>query len=215
MLVQSIVSEVGATLFNLSPRNTAGQFVGKTNVSKMIHMVFKVGRAKSPAIIFIDGVEMIFAKKVPKDDTSDPKRIRKDLVKSIKLIKSHAEKVVLIATSSKPWDGDVKALLGLFDKALYCPPPDYSTRYHLWETFCRQHTDVPLNISLLAYLSEGLTAGAIEMICSRILTARRIKNFRVKPLKCHEFISLIYELKPTVNEEAKLFKVKYVNKGLL
>lgn len=46
---------------------------------------------------------MVFAKKVPKDDTSDPKRIKKDLLKSIKLIKDSSEHVVLIATTSKPW----------------------------------------------------------------------------------------------------------------
>jgi IQ and AAA domain-containing protein len=46
---------------------------------------------------------MVFAKKVPKDDTSDPKLIKKDLLKSIKLIKDQSEKAILIAATSKPW----------------------------------------------------------------------------------------------------------------
>ena len=63
-LVQSLATELGATLFNLSPKNTEGQYQGKQNVTKMIHMVFKIAKANSPAIVYVEGIEMIFAKKV-------------------------------------------------------------------------------------------------------------------------------------------------------
>ncbi len=64
MLVNAVATATNAFVFNISPRNTAGQYVGKANVTKMIHMVFKVAKANAPAIIYIDGFEMIFAKKV-------------------------------------------------------------------------------------------------------------------------------------------------------
>jgi hypothetical protein len=38
MLVNAIATMTGAQIFNLTPRNTAEQFVGKSNVSKMVHM---------------------------------------------------------------------------------------------------------------------------------------------------------------------------------
>ncbi|KAI8910375.1 P-loop containing nucleoside triphosphate hydrolase protein, partial [Gorgonomyces haynaldii] len=179
LLIRAIASEMGAQIFNLSPRNSAGQFVGKSNVSKMVHMVFKVARNQGPSIIYIDGIEMVFAKKVPKDDTSDPKRIKKDLLKSIKLIKDASEKVILIGTSSKPWDADVKALVGMFDKLLYIPKPDYASRLLLWKTFTAKLSDnknKSLDFSMLTRSSEGMTAGLIEAICSRVLTQRRVKT---------------------------------------
>ena len=181
MLVKAIASEIGAQIFNLSPRNTAGQYVGKANVTKMVHMAFKVARAHVPSIIFIDNVEMVFAKKVPKDDTSDPKRIKKDLLKNIKAIKDPAEKVILIGTSSKPWDSDVKSMLPLFDKILFCPKPTYASRIHLWRNFIQEKAPdyvSSINISLLTRMSDGFSAGSIRSVCERVLTERRLKTVR-------------------------------------
>jgi len=210
MLVQALASEMGAQFFNLSPKNTAGQFVGKANVTKMIHMVFKVARAQAPAIIYLEGFEMIFAKKVPKDDTSDPKRIKKDLAKAIKLIKDHHEKVILIATSNKPWEGDVKSMLPLFDKVLYCPNPDYSSRYLIWKEFINRKISgaaIDLNISLLSRMSSGVSTGTIEMVVDRVLTPRRIRRVKSKPLDTDEFVQHLLELPPINPDEAANFQV--------
>ena len=215
MLVQALATEMGAQIFNLSPKNTAGQFQGKANVTKMIHMVFKVARAQGPSIIYIDGFEMIFAKKVPKDDTSDPKRIKKDLAKSIKLIKDHSEKVILIASTNKPWDGDFKSMVPLFDKILYCPKPDYGSRFLLWKEFIkRKSLEYPelvqtINIGLLSRMSQGLSTGVIEMIVGRVITPRRLKRAKKNPVKTDEFISHILLLPPQNAEEPVLFQVRY------
>jgi IQ and AAA domain-containing protein len=177
MLVNAVAAEAGAFLFNLTPRNTAGQFVGKPNVTKMLHMVFKVAKANPPSIIYIDNIEMVFAKKVPKDDLSDPKRIKKDLLKNLKGL-SAEDRVILMGTSFKPWDGDTKALISIFDKIIMTPKPDYASRSLIWKELIQKKTSLNLkdiNISLLNRLSSGLTAGSIHLICERVLTERRIK----------------------------------------
>jgi SpoVK/Ycf46/Vps4 family AAA+-type ATPase len=178
MLVNAVAAETGAYLFNLSPKNTAGQFLGKTNVAKMVHMVFKVAKACPPAIIYIDNVEMIFAKKVPKDDTSDPKRIKKDLLKQFKSL-SGEDRVLVIGTSYKPWDGEAKAVYTAFDKIIYAPKPDYPSRYALWRDFILKKAPSSsirdLNLSLLTRMSHGLSAGTILLVCERVLTERRLK----------------------------------------
>lgn len=42
MLVHAICHETGATLFDLSPLNTAGKYPGKSGLAMMLHVVFKV-----------------------------------------------------------------------------------------------------------------------------------------------------------------------------
>ncbi|KAI8895101.1 hypothetical protein BC833DRAFT_602431 [Globomyces pollinis-pini] len=209
MLVQSLATEIGAQIFNLSPRNTAGQFIGKANVVKMIHIVFKVARLQGPSIIYIDGAEMIFAKKVPKDDTSDPKRIKKDLTKAIKLIRDHSEKVILIATTNKPWDGDAKTMLPVFDKIMYVPKPDYGSRLLVWTQFIKEKAPEQLrniNTSLLTRMSDNFSVGSIKLVCDRVMTARRIRTLRYKRLHTDEFVEQLLNLPPPNPEESKLFK---------
>ena len=179
MLVNAIATMTGAQIFNLTPRNTAEQYVGKSNVTKMVHMAFKVGRAHCPAIIYIDNIEMVFAKKVPKDDTSDPKRIKKDLLKSLKGL-SPSDHVIFIGTSYKPWEADVKALVPIFNKLIFVPKPDYASRIVLWKEFITQKVSHEkasvIDFTSLARVSEGLTSGSIKLICDRVLTERRLKN---------------------------------------
>ena len=181
MLVNAIATMTGAQIFNLTPRNTAEQFVGKSNVTKMVHMVFKVAKAHAPAIIYIDNVEMVFAKKVPKDDTTDPKRIKKDLLKNLKSL-SASDRVLVVGTSYKPWDTDVKAMLPMFEKFIYCPKPDYASRLLLWKDFIGKkvpaHLISNINFSILTRMSEGLTTGSIRFVCERVLTERRLKQVR-------------------------------------
>ncbi|KAJ3140041.1 Dynein regulatory complex protein 11 [Physocladia obscura] len=212
MMVNAVATESGAHLFNLSPRNTAGQYVGKQNVAKMVHMVFKVAKAKPPAVIYIDGVEMIFAKKVPKDDTTDPKRIKKDLLKQMKALKIE-DRVIVMATSYKPWDADIKALIPAFGKILYTPKPDYGSRFSIWREFISRKASVAqvkdINFSLLARMSDGLSAGFIFLAAERVLTERRLKLMRMRKLLTNEFIDQIVSLPPTNPGEDLEFKEWY------
>lgn len=49
----------------------------------------KVARLLQPSVIWMDDAEKPFVKKIPKTDKSDPKRLKKDLVKIIKGIQRH------------------------------------------------------------------------------------------------------------------------------
>lgn len=218
LLVNAVAAETGAYLFNLTPKNTAGQFLGKSNVTKMVHMVFKVARACPPAIVYIDNVEMIFAKKVPKDDTSDPKRLKKDLLKALKSL-SGEDRVIVIGTSNKPWDGEAKAVYGAFDKILYTPKPNYPSRYTLWRDFILKKAPISsirdLNLSILTRMSHGLSAGTIKLVCERVLTDRRLKLLRARKITTNEFIEQLLSLPPANPDEDKLFKDWYEKSPLV
>lgn len=84
MLVHAICTEVGAMLFDLTPANIVGKYPGKSGLIMLIHLVMKVSRLLQPSIIWMDDAEKPFVKKIPKTDKTDPKRLKKDLVKIIK-----------------------------------------------------------------------------------------------------------------------------------
>lgn len=80
----------------------------------------------------MDDAEKPFVKKVPKTDKTDPKRLRKDLPKLVKSITGE-DRILLIGTSNKPWDGDQKLLYQTYDKVIYIPRPDYGTVSLIWK----------------------------------------------------------------------------------
>lgn len=87
-LVNAISSETGALLFDLSPSVLAGKFEGKKEQKRLIDMVDKVSRAYAPSVIYINGGEKLWYKKVPQEEKHlKPKRFAKLLPKLVKRIK--------------------------------------------------------------------------------------------------------------------------------
>merc|ERR1711939_1164695 len=77
-------------------------------------------------------------------------------------------------------DGDMKDVRAFFDKYLYVPWPQYSSLCRLWSTLIEKALDgenVPddFDISTLARVSQGYTAGAIAYAVKNVLTPRRVK----------------------------------------
>ena len=63
-----------------------------------------------------------------------------------------------------------------FDKAIYFPFPDYSTRRLMWKTFIEElggvlRPDFPL--STLAHISHGYSAGSLKKSVESVLTKYR------------------------------------------
>ncbi|KAJ3327221.1 Dynein regulatory complex protein 11 [Gonapodya sp. JEL0774] len=193
MLASSIVRETGALLLNLTPANTVGHYAGKSGTTKMLHMVFKVAKAMAPAVVLIEGAEMVFAKKVPKDDLTEPGRIKKELFKYIKALVP-SDRVLVVATSRKPWEGDLKTMQPYFSKYIHCPRPDYNNRRALIRHFMAlriaqvSKTGMSVaegvvngtlarrgfNLGTLAKFMEMMSAGVIKGVVDRTLTERRV-----------------------------------------
>ena len=59
---------------------------------------------------------------------SDPKRIKKEVPKMLKLLKPE-DRVLLVGTSRAPFDCEMKGLTGAYQKIILIPRPDYASRY--------------------------------------------------------------------------------------
>uniref|UniRef100_A0A4W5LIK2 ATPase AAA-type core domain-containing protein n=1 Tax=Hucho hucho TaxID=62062 RepID=A0A4W5LIK2_9TELE len=99
MLVHALCTETGANLFNLSPRNLAGKYPGRSCLQYLLHMVFKM----------------------------EPKRLKKDLVKLLKSVKPE-DRVLVVGTSRRPFDADLKPFCKVYRKIILIPRPDYASR---------------------------------------------------------------------------------------
>lgn len=58
----------------------------------------------------------------------DPKRIKKDLTKALRLL-GPGDRVMLIGTTDQPHLAEMKGLCRTYERILYMPRPDYACRY--------------------------------------------------------------------------------------
>ncbi|KAM7011970.1 LOW QUALITY PROTEIN: dynein regulatory complex protein 11 [Tautogolabrus adspersus] len=217
MLIHAICQETGANLFDLSPLNTAGKYPGKNGLAMMLHMVFKVARLLQPSVIWIEDAEKMFYKKVPKEEKElDPKRLKKDLPKSLKLIKGE-DRVLIVGTTKDPLTADIKSLCKMYSKIILIPRPDYGSRYILWKQLIKKQGGVitkALDLSSLAKISDGYTPGHMIKVIQSVVTKRRILQQANRPLTAAEFVAPLAKIDPVFQEEEEALKNWYAKTPL-
>ncbi|KAM6452646.1 IQ and AAA domain-containing protein 1-like isoform 2-T2 [Liasis olivaceus] len=209
MLVHAVCTETGANLFDLSPDNVAGKYPGKSGLQMLIHMVFKVARNLQPSVIWVGNAEKTFYKKVPKEEKElEPKRLKKDLPKALKLLKAE-DRVLLMGATSKPYLADIKGLCKTYERVLLIPQPDYASRYVTWQRLIQKHGGVvtgSLDLSALAKVSDGYSQGSMAQAVKLVLSERRLLQLPKKPLCAGELLQTLARADPVYPEEQELLK---------
>lgn len=214
MLLNAMCTELEATLFDLTATNIVGRYPGKSGLNMLLHLVIKVSRLLQPAIIFIDQAEKTFLKKVSKTDKSDPKRLKKDLPRLVRSL-SNEDCVILVGASRCPWECEQKGLTLTYQKMLVLPVPDYSFRSCLWKELIMARGGTinsyssRFDVSSLAKVSEGYTAGHIATTVNATLTERRVLQQKVRPLQPVEFIGPLAKCEPIYREEEEAYIAWY------
>ncbi|KFQ90969.1 IQ and AAA domain-containing protein 1, partial [Nipponia nippon] len=215
MLVHAICTETGANLFNLSPSNITGKYPGKNGLQMMLHMVFKVAKQLQPSVVWIGDTEKIFSKAVPKaEEEMNAKRLEKILPKFLKALKAQ-DRVLLVGTTNRPFDANLKPFCKVYQKIILIPRPDYASRFGkyfnqvLWKHIILQNGGVItnlLNVSCLAKVSDGFTQGHIVQAVQAALSELRLLQMTRKPLRTAEFMTSLARQDPVYKEEEETFK---------
>ncbi|XP_010080956.1 PREDICTED: IQ and AAA domain-containing protein 1 [Pterocles gutturalis] len=217
MLVHAICTETGANLFNLSASNIAGKYPGKSSLQMMLQMVLKVAKQWQPSVVWIGDTEKIFSKAVPKAELeTSPKRLEKILPKFLKALKAQ-DRVLLVGTTNRPFDANLKLFCKVYQKIILIPRPDYASRFVLWKHIILQsggEITNALNISCLAKLSDGFTQGHIVQAVQAVLSELRLLQMTRKPLSTDEFVTSLAMQDPVYKEEEETFKAWYAKTPL-
>ncbi|KAM6131643.1 dynein regulatory complex protein 11 [Phoenicopterus ruber ruber] len=217
MLVHAICTETGANLFNLSASNIVGKYPGKNGLQMMLHMVLKVAKQLQPSVVWIGDTEKIFSKGVLKSEEGmNLKRLEKILPKFLKALKAQ-DRVLLVGTTNRPFDANLKPFCKVYQKIILIPRPDYASRSVLWKHIILQNggaiTDL-LNISCLAKVSDGFTQGHIVQAVQAVLSELRLLQMTRKPLRTSEFMTYLARQDPVYKEEEETFKAWYAKTPL-
>ena len=100
-------------------------------------------------------------------------------------------RILIIGCTSEPHEGNKAEFKKFFDKSVYFPFPDYTTRRKMWKQFiteCGGQIKHGFPLSTLAHISHGYSAGSIKKAITQVLTQYRLKHQEGRPLTMSEFI---------------------------
>lgn len=152
LLTRALQTETQALVFDLSPENIKNSFTEKSELTRLFWSVIICAKHFQPAIILLEDFETIFsavkAKKKTEGSLNFGPKMKKFVVdmKKNKLWEKE-DRIAVICHSNKPFEGSMKDMKKLFDKKIYFPYPNYSTRKLLLKHFIERKLGSPINFS--------------------------------------------------------------------
>lgn len=145
-----------------------------------------VAKEYQPAIIYIDEAEKIWpakkkggkkkGKKKKEGGNSSITKMKKILPKWKAKFMNDETRITIIGCTSEVEEASKKEMKKFFDRAIYFPFPEYTTRRLMWKTFIEElggQLTSNFPISTLAHISAGYSAGSIRKTCEKVLTKYR------------------------------------------
>jgi IQ and AAA domain-containing protein len=219
LVVRAIAAETRSVVFDLSPLSIEGVFAqDKKESEKMVAMVMTAAKEYAPSLIYIDEAEKIWAakkkkkkgqKKAKKNDMKNPARIKGALNKWKPKWITDETRITIVGCTSEPHEGSKKEFKKFFDKSIYFPFPDYTTRRLMWKVFIEKaggKLKADFQLSTLAHISEGYSAGSIKKTCENVLTKFRKDRLDQRPLTLPEFIGPLSLCGCTMDDQWKDFQ---------
>ncbi len=165
LLAKAVARESGATFISIVGSELVQKFIGEG--ARIVREVFKYARKKAPAIVFIDEIDAIAARRLD-IGTSGEREVQRTLMQLLAEIDGFKplDKVKIIAATNRIDILDPAILRpGRFDRLIEVPLPDLKGRYEIFKVHTRRMKlaeDVDLHE--LARITEGATGAEIKAI---------------------------------------------------
>lgn len=165
MLAKAVATESNATFIHVVASEFAQKFVGEG--AKIVKEVFSLARKKAPAIVFIDEIDAIGAKRVDVG-TSGEREVQRTLMQLLAEIDGFKplDNVKIIAATNR-LDILDPALLrpGRFDRLVEVPLPNFKGRKEILQIYLKKmKLCEEINVDLLASLTDGFSGAELKSL---------------------------------------------------
>jgi cell division protease FtsH len=176
LLAKAVANESGARFYSQSASSFVEMFAGLG--AARIRRIFREARKHEPAILFIDELDAVGARRGT-DNNSEREQTLNQLLVEMDGFQTSGRLVVIAA--SNLLDKLDPALLrpGRFDRQVFVSPPDVEGREKILEVHTANKPLRPeVDLSLVAQQTSGLTGAELANICNEaaIFAARRGGN---------------------------------------
>ncbi len=166
LLAKAVATETNATFIRVVASEFVQKFIGEG--ARLVREVFEYARKKAPAIIFIDEIDAIAARRLD-IGTSGEREVQRTLMQLLAELDGFDPlgNVKVIAATNRIDILDPALLRpGRFDRLIYIPLPNEKGRLEIFSIHTRNMplaSDVDLEV--LAGITEGATGADIKAIC--------------------------------------------------
>jgi len=201
LLAKAVAREANMNFLAVKGPELLNKYVGESE--KALRNVFSKARAASPVVIFFDEIDGLIGARSDGSthrggvDVGD--RVLSQLLQEMDGLQGGDRRLIVMAATNRP-DCLDPALLrpGRFDRLLFVPPPDRSSRQAIFEIHTRKtplHDTV--DIEQLAALTEGYTGADIASICQQAAVFALEEDMNASYVTIEHFTSALSVVSPS------------------
>lgn len=167
MLAKAVANQTDATFIRMAGSELVHKFIGEG--SKLVRDLFQVARDHEPAVIFIDEIDAIAAKRTDSKTSGDAEvqRTMMQLLSEMDGFEERGEIRIIAATNR--FDMLDQAILrpGRFDRLIEVPKPDYEGRKQILQIHTRDmNVAEEVDFEELATITDGGSGADLKAVCT-------------------------------------------------
>ncbi|KAK8823809.1 hypothetical protein WA538_001101 [Blastocystis sp. DL] len=199
-LARALASQAHASFWTLSTAQVVSPYVGQSEF--IIRSVFARARAAAPAVLFIDEIDAIVGRRGRGNEEAVQIRVMATFLTEMDGIGNSDGVLVVGATNRPEMIDDALLRPGRFDKLIYIPPPDLTTREAIFKVYTdRIHMDSSLDLKQLAEMTEGFSGADIENVCREAVYDALRRDITVEAISQDRLMDAIRATKPSITKE--------------
>ena len=167
LLAKAVAHETNATFIKIVASEFVKKYIGEG--SRLVRGVFELAKEKAPAIIFIDEIDAIAAKRL-QGSTSGDREVQRTLMQLLAEMDGFESRgnVGIIAATNRP-DILNPALVrpGRFDRIIEVPVPDEDGKLEILKIHTKNMSlDVDVDLKYIAQNAKSASGADLKSICT-------------------------------------------------
>ncbi|MBX7076709.1 MAG: proteasome-activating nucleotidase [Methanobacteriaceae archaeon] len=167
LLAKAVANETNATFIKIVASEFVKKYIGEG--ARLVREVFELAKEKAPAIIFIDEIDAVAAKRL-KSSTSGDREVQRTLMQLLAELDGFENRgdIGIIGATNRPDILDPALLRpGRFDRFIEVPAPNEDGRREILKIHtAKMALSEEADVDLLATLTDGVSGADLKAICT-------------------------------------------------
>ncbi len=167
LLAKAVANETNATFIKIVASEFVKKYIGEG--ARLVREVFELAKEKAPAIIFIDELDAVAAKRL-KSSTSGDREVQRTLMQLLAELDGFESRgdIGIIGATNRPDILDPALLRpGRFDRFIEVPLPNEDGRREILKIHTKNMSfDEEADVDLLADLTDGFSGADLKAVCT-------------------------------------------------
>ena len=167
LLEKAVANETNATFIKIVASEFVKKYIGEG--ARLVREVFELAKEKAPAIIFIDEIDAVAAKRL-KSSTSGDREVQRTLMQLLAELDGFESRgdIGIVAATNRPDILDPALLRpGRFDRFIEVPLPNEDGRREILKIHTKNMALADeAEVDLLATLTDGASGADLKAICT-------------------------------------------------